>query len=154
MADYYVSQVNNSVAAPNVNDVSNNGLRYDYPFHSRSYMFSTTPTTPNAPFGSAALYIPYYSTRTLPYSGSPLTIIPSLSATTCDFPWMTFNNNIDPNNGNESQWWEYDFTPYRVYMTDINDPNSFEIRLVTTGAVIYQKIGTNPGVIIDPSYFV
>ncbi len=154
MADYYVNTINGSVAAPNVNDVSNNGLRYDYPFHSRSYMFATTPTTPNGPFGSASLYIPYYSTRTLPYSGSPLTIIPSLSATTCDFPWMTFNNNIDPNNGNESQWWEYDFTPYRVYMTDINNPNSFEIRLVTTGAVIYQKIGTNPGVIIDPTYFV
>jgi hypothetical protein len=98
---------------------------------------------------------PWYSTITYPYSGSPLTIIPSLSATTCDFGGsdgfykFQYGNSWAASVNCESAIWvprpfvsspsdpdlsinpvgifPTDFTRYSIHRTDINDPRSFDI---------------------------
>jgi hypothetical protein len=152
----YANQINSSISLPNVNYTTNNGLRYDNPFVSYTQIAYAIPTQPIGYLGGAGLYIPYYSTRTLPYSGSPLTFIPSLSATTCDFNWMDFNNLIDPSNGNETQYFYQTFGSYWVIPTDINNPQYFDLYDGWPGGVvIYEVNATYPsGHIVDPNYFI
>ena len=152
----YVYQINTSISLPNVNYTTNNGLRYDNPFVSYTTISYSTPPQPISYLGGAALYIPYYSTRTLPYSGSPLTFIPSLSATTCDFNWMNFNNLIDTTTGNEVQYFYQSFGSYWILPTDINNPSYFNLwDGYPGGTIIYEVNSTYPsGHIVVPSYFV
>jgi hypothetical protein len=102
------------------------------------------------------LAIPYYSTLTLPYSGSPLTVIPSLSATTCDFNWLNYFNLINPSNGNETQYFQKEFANYWAVATDPNNLSYFEIRYGgSTGPLLYEVNSTYPsGHIVDPNYFI
>jgi hypothetical protein len=155
-AQVVVDQVNGTVNDPNINQTSNVALRNDFPFNGIYKMFSyPPPQSPNTWLGTSFLSIPYYSTRTLPYSGSPLTFIPSLSATTCEFNWMTFNNQI-ASNGNESQFFDHYFWTYYIVLTDINNPSYYELRnLSPNGTLIYEVNSTYPsGHIVDPNYFV
>jgi hypothetical protein len=152
----YVSNINSDAAQPDVTNITTNGLRYDIPFNAKYLIAYTTPTSPYGLLGSAELKIPYYSTITLPYSGNSLTVIPSLSATTCDFGWMDYVNEINPTNGNEAQFFKKEFANYWVVATDPNNVLYFEIRYGgPTGTAIYEVNSTYPlGNIIDPSYFV
>lgn len=155
VADSIVNSVNNFQPFYDVNITTTNGLKWDIPFVGSSYMYSpTTPTTPSAWMGSAMLTIPYYSTRTLPYSGSPLTFIPTLSATTCNFSWMNFINQIDSTNGNESQYFEKMFFEYYFVLTDPLNPTYYELRL-SNGTVIYERNASFPsGNVVDSNYFI
>jgi hypothetical protein len=113
-----------------------------------------TPTTPSVFLGSATLFIPYYSTRTLPYSGSPLTFIPTLSATTCNFSWLDFVNQINSTNGNESQFFQKKFFEYYFVLTDPLNPTYYELRL-PNGTVIYERNASFPsGNVVDSNYFI
>jgi hypothetical protein len=151
-----VDMINSTVNYPNFNNTSNIALRYGEPFTGRGYMYIFNPSSPSQWLGSARLSIPYYSTRTLPYSGSPLTFIPSLSATTCDFSWMTFVDQIDPSNGNESQYFTQTFFEYYLVMTDINNPSYYELRYSNpSGPLVYEVNSSYPsGHVVDPNYFI
>jgi len=155
VADNIVNTVNNFNPFYDVNITTTNGLKWDIPFVGYNYMYSPpTPTTPSAYTGSGRLAIPYYSTRTLPYSGSPLTFIPTLSATTCNFSWMNFINQIDSTNGNESQYFEKPFFEYYFVLTDPLNPTYYELRL-PNGTVIYERNASFPsGNVVDSNYFI
>jgi hypothetical protein len=154
-AGYFVQLINDSVNYPNINHTTTIGLRYDTPINNYSIMLLSTPTQPIGYFGGGGLQIPYYSTTTIPYSGSPLTVIPSLSATTCDFGWMNFNNLIS-GSGKEVQYYEQNFGSYWVQPTDINNPSYFNLwDGWPGGTLIYEVNSTYPsGNIVDPSYFI
>jgi hypothetical protein len=154
VAEDIISFTNSSINSPNINQTSNIGLRYDKPFNAVYRMEISLPT-PVSYLGDSRLSIPYYSTRTLPYSGSSLTFIPSLSATTCDFSWMTFVNQIDILNGNESQYFAHTFYQYFIVLTDITNPTYYELRYLNpTGTLVYEVNSLYPsGHVVDPNYF-
>ena len=156
IVDSYVSNINNDASQPNLTNITTNGLRYDIPFSAKYNIAYSVPTSPSGLLSVSELAIPYYSTITLPYSGSPLTVIPSLSATTCDFTWLNYFNLIDPSNGNETQYFQKEFASYWSVATDPNNISYFEIRYGgPSGIPIYEVNSSYPsGHIIDPNYFV
>ena len=147
-----VNRINNSANSSNVNHTSNNGLRYGLPVLGTGGVTYNVPTLPSSQY-VATLDVPYYSTQTLPYSGNPLTFIPELSATTCDFSWADL---LVSDVGRNTKFYRKDLANYFIVMTDALDPNSYEIRIdsASTGTAIYEKIGISPGTILDPTYFV
>lgn len=150
IASLVVYYVNNSVNYANNTYTTNNGLKYNIPFIRYAKVVSYQNNLSSG-LGPAYLFIPNYSNETLTYSGSPLTIIPSLTATTCDFNWMIFNPIIL--NGREVQYYNQSFKNYNVILTDINNPTYFNIRVNNT--IIYEVNSTYPsGNIIDAYYFV
>jgi hypothetical protein len=151
-----VTNINNDALSPNTTNITTNGLRYDIPFSGKYFIAYSVPTSPTASLSNSELAIPYYSTLTLPYSGSPLTVIPSLSATTCDFNWLNYFNLINPSNGNETQYFQKEFANYWAVATDPNNLSYFEIRYGgSTGPLLYEVNSTYPsGHIVDPNYFI
>ena len=158
---------------PSYSSTSNTALRSINPF-------ARTVSVVNIPSGPVMyaqdgtfLDFPWYSTITYPYSGSPLTIIPSLSATTCDFGGADGFYKIQGSNPNwqpasnscESAVWaprphvfgptdpdllidpnylgHNALTRYAVHRTDINDPRSFDIYVGNFNP--YQNPSTWPG---------
>jgi hypothetical protein len=82
---FIVTNVTNSYNADiNYSSTSNTALRSIDPFIRSKGIQRTTGGMYQGLF-AGNLTIPWYSNITYPYSGSPLTIIPSLSATTCDW---------------------------------------------------------------------
>jgi hypothetical protein len=156
ITDSYTQIINNSVSSPNINTTTNNGLRFDNPFANYVKINSYTPSQPLGYFGGAGLSIPYYSTQTIPYSGNPLTVIPSLSATTCDFGWMDFVNFINPNGLKEVQYFTKSFGSYWIQPTDPNNPTYFNLwDSWPSGTLIYEVNASFPnGNIVDPNYFI
>jgi hypothetical protein len=105
-----------------------------------------------------------YVNTLIPYSGSPLTIIPSLSAETCDLSNWTYLTNTPPSK-NRGYYVYYAYY-YQVRCVNTLNPQDFEIWAPTfsNGAwvgypatptlnKIYDYIGGVPTV-YDPSYFV
>jgi len=155
LANNYVQQITTSISSPNINTTTNNGLRFDNPFPTYTTMSSYVPTNPLSYLGGSGVYIPLYSNQTLPYSGSPLTVIPSLSATTCDFSWMTFNNFINPIGSKEVQYYGKILASYWAQMTDPNNPTYFNLWFEYPSVLIYQVNSTYPtGNIVNPLYFI
>jgi hypothetical protein len=154
--DNFVFMINFSVTSPDFNLTTNTGLRFNLPFAQQSYVVLTNPSQPISYFGGAMLSIPYYSTTTIPYSGTPLTVIPSLSAITCDFGWMDYINNVSPS-GNQTQYYTKNFASYWVRQTDINNPSYFEVwtDYPPNGIIIYEVNSAFPsGHIVNPTYFI
>jgi hypothetical protein len=139
---------------PNYTSTSNTALRSIDPFTRNEGVSQSSGDGSMKARRVTALNTPWYSNITYPYSGSPLTIIPSLSATTCDwggndgfykFSGETWNIL----NGCESaSWvprryptyagdpalvenpvgiWSQNYTEYTAVRTDVNDPRSFDI---------------------------
>ena len=156
VVDSYVYNINADASAPDVTNITNNGLRYNTPFNAKYGIYFNTPTEPYGFMYNSQLKIPYYSTLTYPYSGSSMTFIPSLSATTCGFDWMDYINVINPTNGNEAQFFRKQLANYWVVATDPNNLNYFEIRVNSpSGTPIYEVNASYPiGHIIDPNYFI
>jgi hypothetical protein len=104
-----------------------------------------------------SLAIPKYVNETIPYSGTPLTIIPSLSAETCNLSNWEYDIPVNPNNG----YYIYYSVYLEVRVVNPLNPQDFEIwtRPIVSGIVspvwvkIYEYIGGVPNV-IDPSYFI
>jgi hypothetical protein len=82
---FITSNVNPSYYADiNYSSISNTALRSIDPFIRVRSIVRTTGTLIERVF-AGYWQTPWYSNITYPYSGNPLTIIPSLSATTCDW---------------------------------------------------------------------
>lgn len=141
----------------NYSSTSNTALRSINPFAKIVYVVNVPSTGIMFLQDNSFMEIPWYSTITYPYSGSPLTIIPSLSATTCDFGGVDkffkqqIGNGVLTPNCESASWvprpfiplnlgpldplYPFDptrispnsFTRYTVHRTDVNDPRSFDI---------------------------
>jgi hypothetical protein len=139
---------------PNYSSTSNTALRSINPFLRNKGVSQANVVGPMKTRIVSGLNTPWYSNITYPYSGSPLTIIPSLSATTCDwggndgfykFPGESWNI---LNGCESSSWvprrypsysgdpalvenpvgiWSEFYTEYTAVRTDVNDPRSFDI---------------------------
>jgi hypothetical protein len=69
---------------------------------------------------------------------------------------MTFVDQIDPSNGNESQYFTQTFFEYYLVMTDINNPSYYELRYSNpSGPLVYEVNSSYPsGHVVDPNYFI
>jgi len=97
--DIYVNFINNSSTATtnNISIVSNTGSKLDNFIIGVSDLTVFTQTL-SATTYTISMSIPKYVNQTVPYSGNPLTLIPSLGAELCDFNTWTFvsaPNNLD-----------------------------------------------------------
>lgn len=120
-----IDQINQSSTAVtnNISITNNVGSRLDG-LVDRLQKLNVTPTTISASTFDLSTYLPKYATETIPYSGSPLTLIPSLSSQTCTFnDWTFVQNNILLNTG------YYFYIGLRIQVRMINplDNQDFEI---------------------------
>jgi hypothetical protein len=138
----------------NISIISNTGSKIEHPFWGyrllQSFNYVSTATTVTFP-----VIIPEYVNQTIPYSGSPLTLIPSLSAETCDLSSFNFV----PSGVNNLGYYTWNMYYYQFRITSFT--GDFEIWTydVSTSPIptplfkIYENIGGVPNV-IDPSYFI
>ena len=99
------------------------------------------------------------------YSGSPLTLIPGLSAETCDFTGRAYLSPLDPSNynptNNGGSYVKY-LANYKVITTNVNDiQNNYSIQTQTNVSGIpsgsYFDIYTVVGGVVtysDPTYII
>ena len=160
-----INQANNTSTGStnNISITTNTGSRLINPFEIVTYLTSGL-TIFSASTQIGDMTIPKYINQTVPYSGSPLTIIPSLSAETCSFnDWTekatgTLSKNLN--------FYVYYGFYYRQILTNPLNPQDFEIWApifvngvyvgfpgTPTLQMIYQYTG---GVVtfIDTNYFV
>jgi len=151
--------INNSSTAVtnNISIITNTGSKVDNPFYryrllnSSIYTFSSTTV-------NASVEIPKYVIQTIPYSGSPLTPISSLSAETCDLSNFYFTNYSPSKNLGVYSW---TMCCYQFRITSLSgdfeiwtyDTATYPSQYVTTLFKIYENIGGVPNV-IDPTYFI
>jgi hypothetical protein len=145
----------------NISIVSNTGSRLISPFEYVRYL-NLTNLNNNYATQTFVMYIPQYINETIPYSGSPLTIISELSGKTCEFNDWTLSNNVSnngnfytnigagikivrPNPLNVEDFEIYSYTP--VNGTWVGYP------LTDPFVKIYEEIGGVPNV-INPSFFI
>jgi len=98
--DIITSQINSSsTGTTNINDfVTNRGSRYVNPIERWSV---PSYVTSQFEYGaSLSLYVPKYLNETYMYSGTPLTLIPSLTAQTCDLDSYMYYQQLDPTKNN------------------------------------------------------
>jgi hypothetical protein len=172
----YVNGVNSSATATTINFTATTitGNRLNIPFWFVSFL-TTGNTNANAYNSLNRILIPEYANKTLPMSGNPLTLIPSLSGqaatftNTREFLWDT---TFYPSNS-FVKYYEQDLWAYRVVRESSYSYDSYDIYTspynnftysgwTSTGAINYvgiqyMKIGTysaNTLTIIDSNYFV
>jgi hypothetical protein len=147
-----------------LNSQTNNGSKYNG--CTDTYIFCCPDFTSQLGNTFSSLWaLPKYCNETYMYSGSPLTLIPSLSAETCDFTGRAYLSPLDPSNynptNNGGSYVKY-LANYQVITTDSNDiQNNYSIQTQTnvngipTGAYfdIYTVVG---GVVTysDPTYII
>jgi len=121
-----VSQVNaSSLTGTQMNTTNNKSNRYTVPFYTRSAV-SLSQNSRTSWFFANRWFIPKFFAETIPYSGSPLVIVPSLSASTCTrLPVIQFcpGDNPQENKGVYVGYTMY----YKVRLTNPNNPSDFEI---------------------------
>jgi hypothetical protein len=159
-ADYTNTVINNinpssTATTNNYTGTTLTGSRYVDPFAygvaSCSANTSTTAVT-----ASAFLDIPKYFNETIPYTGSPATFVPSLSAKTFNFNSGVFNlNNNNP--ARNLQYYRvitYDYTFYLTNPLDIRD-YSIYYNSGLTQTLIYSYTGaTSASTVHQPSFFI
>jgi len=120
-----VSQVNTSSLSFQMNTTNNKSNRYTVPFDGRSSANLYQNSRTSWLFANR-WFIPKFFAETIPYSGSSLVIVPSLSASTCTrLPVIQFcsGNNPQENLGVYVGYTMY----YKVRLTNPNNPSDFEI---------------------------
>jgi hypothetical protein len=135
---------------------TNTGSKLEYPFWSRKFLNSGDTSFSSVTY-NRTLSIPKYVNETIPYSGSPLTIIPSLSAQTCDLSSYFWSNSGSTTNLSNyvKNYYYYNFRvisnsgDFEIWSYDVANNPLFVPPLIK----IYENIGGVPN-IIDPSYFV
>jgi hypothetical protein len=126
-----VDSVNTSSLSFQMNTTNNKSNRYTVPFNSRTSASIFQDSKTSYTFTNK-WYIPKFFAETIPYSGSPLVIIPSLSASTCTrLPIIQFCPGFNPQT-NQGVYIGYTMY-YIIRLTNPNNPLDFEI--VTTPIV-------------------
>ncbi len=160
-----INDINNTSTGTttDISITTNTGSRLINPFETLEYVTSAS-TIFSAATQTAIMSIPKYINQTIPYSGSPLTLIPSLSAETCSFDnWTEVQTGVASKNLSFYRYYTY---YYQTRLTNPLNPQDFEIWAPTfvngvyngyPGAPIlnkiYERIG-GVGTVIDPNYFV
>jgi hypothetical protein len=120
-----VDNVNSSSLSFQMNTTNNKSNRYTVPFHARTSASIIQDSKTSNTFTNK-WYIPKFFAETIPYSGSPLVIIPSLSASTCTrLPIIQFCPGQPPQ-ANQGVYIGYTMY-YKVQLTNPNNPLDFEI---------------------------
>jgi hypothetical protein len=163
--DVAINQINISSTGitNNISIINNTGSRLITPIREVSRLTYSTNILSGISYNDY-MAIPKYVNETIPYSGSPLTIIPSLSGKTCDFlDWKNISTGTPVKN---LSYYRYDSIYYNVRVTNPLNPQDFEIWAPTfingvfngyPGSVVLNKIYERIGgieTVIDPSYFV
>ena len=120
-----VNQINTSSLDNQMNTTNNKSNRYTSPFYNRSGVILSQNSRTSWTFTNR-WFIPKFFAETIPYSGSPLVIVPSLSASTCTrLPIIQFcpGNNPQENRGAYVGYTMY----YKVRLTNPLNPRDFEI---------------------------
>jgi hypothetical protein len=126
-----VSFINNSSLTGQMDTTNNKSNRYTVPFYARQSASLVQNSNTSFTFTNR-WFIPKFFAETIPYSGSPLVIIPSLSASTCTrLPIIQFCPGLNPQT-NQGVYIAYTMY-YKVRLTNPNNPLDFEI--VTTPIV-------------------
>lgn len=156
--NFLINEINNSSTGitNNINITNNVGSKLVYPFTQFKYLTSAT-TTDSSYIYERRIEIPIYVNQTIPYSGSPLTIIPSLSAITCDLSSFSILNYSPTKNTSAYArtmiYWDirivsltgdFEIWTYDIANNTAPTPPYFKI---------YENIGGVPNV-IDPNYFI
>ncbi len=152
---------------PTYSSTSNTALRSINPFARNKGVGPSSSTGNMNGYGSTYMQTPWYSNITYVYSGNPLTIIPSLTATTCNWggngPFISgdgfFKTKASAAGCESDNWsprvfpWDASdpalvenpigffamyYTFYAGIRTDTNDPRSFDI-------YVGNKNGSTPG---------
>jgi hypothetical protein len=164
--DYSViDNVNNSSTATtnNISIVNNTGSRLITPIREVNTLsfFSTVYSGGSLNF---LMSVPKYINETIPYSGSPLTLVPSLSAETCSFNnWTEVPTGVPSKNLN---FYKYDAFYYYTAVINPLNHQDFEIfaPVLSNGTwagypspptlnLIYRYVGGSV-TFIDNNYFV
>jgi hypothetical protein len=154
-----VDEINISSTATtnNISLITNTGSKLIYPFN-RFKLLNGSSSAFTAQTYYFGVSIPKYVNETIPYSGSPLTLIPSLSAQTCDL--SSFSTvNYDPSKNLQSYGWGMVYYQFRItsFTGDFEiwtyDTATYPSQYLTTLFKIYENIGGVPNV-IDPTYFI
>jgi hypothetical protein len=140
----------------NISITNNTGSRLQNPIYGYRALLEINNTV-TATTITRSIVIPKYVNETIPYSGSPLTIIPSLSAQTCDLSGYSLDGTGSTLNiaiyRRNIYWYQFriisntgDFEiwTYNINTNPIPTPPYFKI---------YENIGGVPNV-IDPTYFI
>jgi hypothetical protein len=147
---------------PSYSSTSNTALRSIDPFIRNKGVAQSSSTGVMRQGTNTYMTIPWYSNITYVYSGSPLTIIPSLTATTCNWGGSDGFFKLQysaPASCESAIWtprlfpaapgdpalvdnpvglWATNYTEYVAIRTDANDPRSFDI-------YVGNKGGSSPG---------
>ncbi len=160
-----INDINNTSTGTttDISITTNTGSRLINPFENLEYVTSAS-TIFSAATQNAFMSIPKYINQTIPYSGSSLTLIPSLSAETCSFDnWTEVQTGITSKNLSFYRYYTY---YYQTRLTNPLNNQDFEIwapvfvngtwagfPALPTLQMIYQYSG---GVVtfIDTNYFV
>ena len=141
----------------NISFTSNTGSKLIHPFNRASVLNSQTVTL-TAQTNTSGVAIPKYVNETISYSGSPLTLVPSLSAQTCDL--SSFYPTIyDLSKNLKSYSWNMEYYQIRIVSLSGDfeiwtyDTATYPHQSLTTLFKIYENIGGVPNV-IDPTYFI
>jgi hypothetical protein len=148
-----VNNINNSVTSPNnnINNTNNKSSRVIDPF-SRAYRYQTI-TIPSTGSQSALGrgYLFNYSLRTYPAAGNPLTILPSLTATTCTN--ATNNMVYDGSILWERETYYFKFAPLGNQDFEIYSKLYSSGQFIGNDLLIYRRQGGNV-TFINQAYFV
>jgi hypothetical protein len=125
--DGVVTTINYSSTGDSLNNVSwinNSGNRVDIPFYGFSQITLNNNINTGSTFQNYEI-ISSYLNKTLPMSGTNYTIIPSLSAQTCDLIGEYRSQNY-LSGYNDDYYIKYQYD-YRVELTNVLDINDFKI---------------------------
>ena len=156
-----VNFVNDS-STGTTNDIlftSNTGSKLEHPFFRWRQLYVNNSVV-TASTQAYQIQIPNYVNQTIPYSGSPLTIIPSLSAETCDLSNFNLVNSGGSTNLGSYTWYMayYEFRitsftgDFEIWSYDLSS-NPIPSPPLNPLFKIYENIGGIPNV-IDSSYFI
>lgn len=147
-----------------LNSQTNNGSKYNG--CTNTYVFCCPTFTSQLENNFTSFWsLPKYCNETYMYSGSPLTLIPGLSAETCDFTGRAYLSPLDPSNynptNNGGSYVKY-LANYKVITTNVNDiQNNYSIQTQTNVSGIpsgsYFDIYTVVGGVVtysDPTYII
>jgi hypothetical protein len=155
-----VDEINNTSTATtnNISIITNTGSKLIHPFH-RFKLLNGSSNTFTAQTFYFGVSIPKYVNETIPYSGSPLTLIPSLSAQTCDLSSFYPNDFGLPSKNLKSYSWGMLYYQFRIISLSGDfeiwtyDTATYPSVSLTTIFKIYENIGGVPN-IIDTNYFI
>lgn len=149
------TSVDASISSPNISlETTTKSSRCISPFVTFFELIETNSTSTSAQYGGAANTVQLWSVQTIPAAGNPLTILPNLSAETCNF--KTYMNTITAGALSTNPIYQKISEP-DIFLRLINGTlTDFELYAGTSASppsvLIYREVGGSV-TFINNSYF-